>query len=412
MPFLALATGTSVATIYYNQPVLLEISRTFHVASGRGGIVTVATQLGYAAGILLLVPLGDVAPRRKLVLQLFAAVTAALIAAGLAPSFPILVAASVAIGMTAAVTHIILPMAPELAGPGNEGRGLGIVMTGLLLGVLLARTVSGAIAAALGWRAIFLFGALSTGALLPLLWWRMPAMLPLRPVPYRAALASLWDLVRQEPLLREASMLGFLVFSAFIAFWTNLAFFLGSPHYRLGAGVAGAFGLVGAAGAMIAAPAGRLANRHGSRATLTCALMLLSFGYVILWTCGYRLVGLVAGVIVLDVGQQMMQISNQTRIFAISSAARSRVNAVYMIVFFLGGAFGSALSTMAWSRWQWNGVCGWGLLGLALAWLRHSFGAGSRFGARPSEDANTRLTHARPKSPSHPQPESESHPHP
>ncbi len=375
-----MACGTSVATIYYNQPLLLEISRTFHVPGGRAGVISVATQLGYAAGILLFVPLGDIEHRRKLILQLFAAVSAALAAAGLAPSFPVLVAASVAIGMTAAVTHVIVPIAPELAGPGQEGRGIGTVMTGLLLGVLLARTFSGAIAEALGWRAVFLLAALVTSGLIPLLWRRLPALPPSRPVPYRAALASLWDLVREEPVLREAAMLGFLVFAAFNAFWTNLAFFLGSPHYHLGAGVAGAFGLVGAAGALAASPAGRLADRHGARVTLTAALAFLSFGYTVLWLCGYRIAGLIAGVIILDIGQQTMQISNQTRIFGLSKAARSRINTIYMIVFFFGGALGSALSTIAWSRWQWNGVCGWGLTGMTLAWLWH--GAAPAFARR------------------------------
>ena len=193
--------------------------------------------------------------RRKLILRLFAAVSLALVAAGLAPSFRVLVAASVAIGMTAAVTHIMIPIAPELAGPGEEGRGVGMVMTGLLLGVLLARAVSGAVAEALGWRAVFLLGACRRrvrSATAVALACASPAA---HPMPYRAALASLWDLVREEPLLREASLVGFLVFASFIAFWTNLAFFLGSPPYHLGAGVAGAFGLVGAAGAMAASPA-------------------------------------------------------------------------------------------------------------------------------------------------------------
>jgi predicted MFS family arabinose efflux permease len=374
LPFLGLACGASVATIYYNQPLLLEISRTFHVAPGTGGAVSVATQLGYAAGILLFVPLGDVAERRKLILRLFAAVSLALAAAGLAPSFWLLAAASVAIGLTASVTHIMVPMAPELAGPGESGRAIGTVMTGLLFGVLLGRTASGAIAEALGWRAVFLLAALSTGAFVPLLRWRLPPVPPLRPLRYRAALRSLWDLIREQPVLRQASAVGFLAFAAFISFWTNLTFFLGSPHYRLGAGVAGSFGLLGAAGVAIASPVGKLADRYGPRVALTLALSLLSAGYAILWIFGYRLAGLIAGLVVLDIGQQCMQISNQTRIFSLSRAARSRINTVYMIVFFLGGAFGSAASAMAWSRWQWGGVCGFGLVMLALAWICHGLG--------------------------------------
>ncbi|MGO9896830.1 MAG: MFS transporter [Bryobacteraceae bacterium] len=372
MPFLGLACGVSVATIYYNQPLLLDISHAFQVPQGRGGTVAVATQLGYAAGILLFVPLGDVVERRKLILQLFAAVSLALVIAGLAPSFWILVAASVAIGIAAAVTHIMLPLAPELAGPGQSGRAVGTVMTGLLLGVLLGRTASGAVAEVLGWRLVFLLAAASTAAFVPLLWWRLPALPPARPLSYGAALRSLWDLARQQPVLREASTVGFLAFASFIAFWTNLAFFLGSPHYHLGSAAAGSFGLLGAAGVTMAAPAGRLADRYGPRRILALGLALMSVAYAILWVFGYRIAGLIAGVITLDVAQQAMQISNQTRIFALSRAARSRINTVYMIVFFLGGALGSALSAAAWSRWQWSGVCAWGLTLSALAWLRHT----------------------------------------
>jgi predicted MFS family arabinose efflux permease len=376
LPFLGMASGASVATIYYNQPLLLEITRTFHVSASRGGAIAVATQLGFAAGILFFVPLGDVVERRKLILRHFAAITLALVAAGLAPTFWALVAASVAVGVTASVTHILVPIAPELADPGEEGRAIGTVMTGLLLGILLGRAASGAVAEVLGWRGVFLLGAVSTVAFVPLLWWRMPALPPQGPVSYGAALGSLWDLLSHEPVLREASAVGFLVFAAFISFWTNLAFFLGSPHYHLGAGVVGSFGLLGAAGAMMASPAGKLADRYGTRVTLTLALGLLSAGYVLLWVFGYHLAGLIVGVIVLDVGQQTMQISNQTRIFALSSTARSRINTVYMIIFFLGGALGSALSAAAWNRWQWSGVCAWGLAMLALAWLRHGYGYG------------------------------------
>lgn len=376
LPFLGVASGTSVATIYYNQPLLLEITRTFHVSPASGGAVAVATQLGYAAGILFFVPLGDVVERRKLIMRLFGAVSLALVAAGLAPSFWALVAASVVIGITAAVTHILVPIAPELADPSEGGRAIGTVMSGLLLGVLLGRAASGAVAEALGWRAVFLLGAASTAAFVPLLRWRMPMMPPAHRLSYRTALRSLWDLIRDEPLLREASTVSFLAFAAFIAFWTNLAFFLGSPHYRMGAGVAGSFGLLGAGGAVVASLAGRVADRKGPRFTLTCALGLMTAGYVLLWIFGYHLAGLIVGVIVIDAGQQSMQISNQTRIFSLSSTARSRLNTVYMIIFFLGGATGSALSAAAWNRWQWSGVCGWGLAMLALAWFRHAAGSG------------------------------------
>lgn len=375
LPFLGMASGASVATIYYNQPLLLEMSHTFHSSTGQVGTVAVATQIGYAAGILVFVPLGDVAERRALIVKLFAAVTVALIAAGLATSLWALVVASVAIGLTASVTHILVPIAPELVPPTDSGLAIGTVMTGLLLGILLGRAASGGVASVLGWRAVFLVAACLTALFVPLLWWRLPKLPPVRSMSYREALASLWTLVLEQPTLREASVIGFLIFAAFSAFWTNLAFLLGTPHYRLGAGVAGSFGVLGAAGAVVASIAGRMADRKGPRWVIAMALGTLSAGYMVLWVAGYHMAGLIAGVIVLDVGQQGLQIANQTRIFSLVEGARSRVNTIYMIVFFLGGATGSALSTIAWAHWQWNGVCALGLTLLALAGLRHAMGS-------------------------------------
>jgi predicted MFS family arabinose efflux permease len=374
LPFLGMASGASVATIYYNQPLLLEMSRTFHASSGRVGTVAVATQIGYAAGILLFVPMGDVMERRGLIVKLFAAVTVALVAAGLAPSLWTLVAASVAIGMTASVTHILVPIAPELAPPTESGLAIGTVMTGLLLGILLGRAASGGVAAMLGWRAVFLVAAGVTALFVPLLWRRLPLLPPVKAVSYKEALVSLWKLVIEQPTLREASVVGFLIFAAFSAFWTNLAFLLGTPHYRLGTGVAGSFGVLGAAGAVVASIAGRMADRKGSRWVIAISLGIMISGYLVLWGGGYHIAGLIIGVIVLDIGQQGLQIANQTRIFGLVVGARSRVNTIYMIVFFLGGATGSAMSTAAWARWQWNGVCAMGVILLALAGITHALG--------------------------------------
>ncbi len=304
LPFLGMASGASVATIYYNQPLLLEISRTFHCTSSQAGMVAVATQIGYAAGILVFVPLGDVAERRGLIVKLFAAVSAALLAAGLAPSLWTLVAASIAIGMTASVTHVLVPIAPELVRRGESGRAIGTVMAGLLLGVLLGRAVSGWIAALLEWRAVFLVAAGCTAMFVPLLWWRLPELPPVQAVSYKEALRSLLRLVVEQPVLREAAIVGFLVFAAFSSFWTNLAFLLGTPHYRLGAGVAGSFGVLGAAGALAASFAGRLADRKGTRWVIALGLATLGIGYLALWVAGYHMAGLIVGVLVLDVGSR------------------------------------------------------------------------------------------------------------
>lgn len=374
LPILGMASGASVATIYYNQPLLLEISRTFHCGSGRAGIVAVATQIGYAVGILVFVPLGDVAERRGLIVKLFTAVSAALLLAGLAPSLWALVAASVAIGVTASVTHVLVPIAPELVRRGESGRAIGTVMTGLLMGVLLGRAISGWLASLLGWRAVFLVAAGAIAMIVPLLRWRLPELPPEKAVHYREALRSLLRLVAEQPVLREAAAVGCLAFAAFSAFWTNLAFLLGTPHYKMGAGVAGSFGVLGAAGALAATFAGRHSDRRGARWVVGLGLGILVAGYMVLWVAGYHMAGLVVGVIVIDVGQQTLLIGNQTRIFSLVEGARSRVNTIYMILYFAGGAAGSALSTAAWARWQWNGVCALALVVLALAGVRHAFG--------------------------------------
>lgn len=368
-----MASGASVATIYYNQPLLLEMSRTFHATSAQTGSVAVATQVGYAVGILLFVPMGDVAERRGLIVKLFAAVSVALLAAGLAPSLGAMVAASIVIGMTAAVTHVIVPIAPELVQKHESGRAIGTVMTGLVLGILLARTASGWISALLGWRGFFILAAGVTALFVPLLWWRLPKLPPVKAVSYREALGSLWTLAVEQPTLREAAMVGALLFAAFSSFWTNLAFLLGTPHYGMGAGVAGSFGVLGASGALAASFAGRLADRKGARWVVAMGLVMQVAAFLVLWVAGYHMIGLIAGVIVLDMGQQSMHIGNQTRIFSLVEGARSRLNTVYMIVFFVGGAVGSAASAAAWSRWQWNGVCALalGFLALAAIFLAH-----------------------------------------
>ena len=391
LPFLGMASGASVATIYYNQPLLLEMSRTFHTSSAKTGLVAVATQIGYAFGILFFVPMGDVAERRALIVKLFAAVSIALLAAGVAPTLWTMVAASVAIGMTAAVTHVIVPIAPELVEPHESGRAIGTVMTGLVLGILLARTASGWVSAAVGWRNFFLIAAALTGLLVPLLWWRLPKLPPVKAVRYGEALRSLWKLTVEQPTLREAAAVGFLVFAAFSSFWTNLAFLLGTPHYRMGAGVAGSFGILGASGALAASFAGRLADKKGARWVVGMGVGLKVLAFIILWALGYHMAGLIIGVIALDMGQQSMHIGNQTRIFRLVDGARSRINTVYMIVFFLGGAVGSAASSAAWARWQWNGVCALALAFLILAAVFLARGAARERSAsqRPATDASS-----------------------
>jgi predicted MFS family arabinose efflux permease len=298
----------------------------------------------------------------------------------LAPSLSWLIAGSVLIGMFASVTHVVLPIAPDLVSDEQRGRAIGIVMTGLLLGILLARTFAGWVSHVTGWRYVFVIAAVMNAAFVPLLWRVMPKLPPKQKLRYRDAMKSLWTLYRTQPLLRESSELGALVFASFSCFWTTLAFLLYS-HYGMGAGIAGTFGVVGAAGAMVAPIAGRMSDKHGSRWVVSVGMSLLAVSYLLLWgeesmriSTTLHMMALVVGVVVLDMGAQMTQVANQTRIFGLDASARSRLNTVYMTVYFTGAAVGSALATVAWVHWKWNGVSVLALGLIGLAFIRHAMG--------------------------------------
>jgi predicted MFS family arabinose efflux permease len=383
LPFLGLACAVGVSSIYFNQPLLSEMAHSFSATPAQVGLVAVATQVGYACGMLGFVPLGDVLERRLLMQRMYAAVSVALLLTAVAPTLPLLIAASVLVGLFASVTHIVLPIAPDLVSDAQRGRAIGIVMTGLLMGVLLARTFSGWVSHIHGWRWVFVAAAAINLAFVPLLRRKMPLLPPRHSLGYADAMRSLWTLVRTQPLLREASTIGALVFAAFSCFWTTLAFLLDS-HYHLGAGIAGSFGIVGAAGATCASFAGRMSDRHGPRWVAGLGISILSLSFLCLWgavaihaATWVHLTALVIVVVILDVGAQMTQVANQTRIFGLVPSARSRLNTVYMVTYFTGAALGSWLSSLAWARFGWPGVSILALIFMALAALRHLTGVKS-----------------------------------
>lgn len=380
LPFLGVACAVGVGSIYYNQPLLLVMGKTFGRGARSMELVAVATQLGYAAGILCFVPLGDVTERRSLMMRMYAAVSVALLLVAFAQSLTWMIVASALVGLMASVTHVVVPMAPDLVSDEKRGKAIGTVMTGLLLGILLARSFAGWIEKLNGWRTVFLIAAVMNLAFVPIMYRAMPRMEPRASLTYAKTMRSLWTLFCTEPLLREAGVLGALSFGAFSCFWTTLAYLLYS-HYGMGPGVAGTFGMVGAAGALVAPFAGWLADKRGTRFVVTVAGAVLTGSFVWLWwtdrwrvSTAWHLGLLVVGVVVLDLGQQMMQVGNQTRIFGLGSQVRSRLNTIYMVMYFIGGALGSALSGWAWWRWGWNGVCLVALALIAAAALRHVTG--------------------------------------
>ncbi|MGI4829327.1 MAG: MFS transporter [Janthinobacterium lividum] len=384
LPFLGLACAVGVGSIYFNQPLLLVMGKSLGAGPKAMGFVAVATQVGYAAGMLSFVPLGDVAERRGLMMKLYAAVSVALLLVATARNLPWMIAASVLTGLLASVTHVALPLAPDLVPEERRGQAIGTVMTGLLLGILLARSFAGWVSNLGGWRTVFFAAAVMNMAFVPLMAKVMPRLEPKQKLSYPDALRSLWTMFRTLPVLRESGVIGALVFAAFSCYWTTLAFVL-HAHYGLGPGVAGTFGVVGAAGALVAPFAGRLADRRGTRYVISIAGAAITGSFAWLWlserlplATAVHLAGMVLGVVALDAGTQMMQVANQTRIFGLDPGARSRLNTIYMTMYFIGGALGSALASLAWVRYEWTGVCTLAIGLMVCAGLVHAVGPSRR----------------------------------
>jgi predicted MFS family arabinose efflux permease len=357
---MALTVAITVAGNYYAQPLLADIARSFGLSVTRVGAIAMVGQIGTALGMFLFVPLGDKFERRRLVTVLLLAATASLTLVALARNAAWLAAACFAVGATAATVHIVVPFAAHLASQPQRGRVIGTVLGGLLFGVLLARTFSGALGAYVGWRAVFGTAAVVMLCLAALVRARLPSDQPTIDLSWSQLMRSTWDLVIRHATLRESAILGALSFGAFSAFWTTLVFYLNSPTYGYGAAVAGMFGLAGAAGAAGAPLFGHLAGRHGPRRTIAAGLVIALIAFLLMGVAGGKLASLILGVVAMDLGVQMCHVSNQTRIYAIDPTARSRLNMVYMVCYFSGGAAGSYLGAVAWRWLGWWGVCGVG----------------------------------------------------
>jgi predicted MFS family arabinose efflux permease len=370
---MALTCGLVVANIYYNQPLLAAIGRTFHVSDSHASLIATATQVGYTLGMLLVVPLGDKLERKRLILWMLLGAAGCLGAAALSPTFGLLATTSVLIGICSAVPQLLLPMAAHLAPEADRGRIVGRIMSGLLIGILLSRTVSGYVGAHLGWRVVFEGAAGLMLALAALLAWRLPRDRPSFQGTYGSLMLSLLTLTRELPALRRSALVGASIFAAFSVFWTTLAFYLEGPAYHYGSDVAGFFGLVGAVGALAAPLAGKAADTRGPRFAITAGIVLALVSYLVLGVGGGYLVGLVVGVILLDVGVQSAHISNQTLIFSLRPEARSRLNTVYMTGYFTGGSLGSVVGGLAWMHYGWPGVCAVGGLFVALSLALHRY---------------------------------------
>ncbi|SEK98131.1 Predicted arabinose efflux permease, MFS family [Pseudoxanthomonas sp. GM95] len=360
---LAIGAGMSVASLYYSQPMLGVLAGDLHTSSQLAGWVPTLNQLGYALGILLCAPLGDRYDRRTVILVKCALLTLALLAGALSPGLPALLGASLAIGVIATVAQDFVPAAATLAPVEQRGRIVGTVMTGLLLGILLSRVGAGLISGLWGWRAVYFVAALGMAAVGIASWRRLPRFQPTTTLHYGALLGSLAQLWKQHPALRRATLAQGVLAIGFSAFWSTLAIRLHDAPFHLGSTAAGAFGLAGAAGAIAAPLAGRIADRRGPELVtrLGAALAAVSFIAMALGASlpvNAQLVVLVLGTIGFDLGVQATLVSHQTIVYGIDPGARSRLNALLFTGMFLGMSAGAALGSLALSHLGWVGVLG------------------------------------------------------
>ncbi len=352
----AIACGLSVANLYYAQTVLGSIAKSFSASSATVGLTVTLAQVGYALGLALLVPVGDIIARRKLVPLVLLICAIGLVASAVAPNVGVLIAVAALVGLGSVAAQLLVPMAASLSSDHDRGRVVGTVMSGLLTGILLARTVSGIIAQLSSWRVVYVAAAVMIVILSLVLMRQLPPERERPRVTYGALLKSTVSFFMAEPFLRRRSLFGALGFCVFSIFWTTMAFLLSGAPYHYNDLTIGLFGLVGAAGALCANFAGRWADRHWTKPTtfVFCALLPLSF--LPLWWGRHNLAMLILGIVVLDIGVQGLQVTNQSLIYRLAPHARSRINSAYMVCYFVGGALGSFAGSFIYEHDKWAGV--------------------------------------------------------
>ncbi|MGY3727406.1 MULTISPECIES: MFS transporter [Cobetia] len=368
---MAIAVAATAANLYYNQPLLADMAASLGVSQGTIGMIPSATQFGYAVAILLISPLGDTMDRRLLIRNLSITLAVASLGVFLAPSLWPLLVASFVVGLGANITQQLIPLAASLSTPQRRGKVIGTLMTGLTIGILLSRTLSGSIAEYWGWRSVFLVAAILAIIIGVSLYRQLPSRAPAVQMAYPRLIASMFTLLKRHALLRESALTGALWFAAFNAMWATLALHVTDTPFDYSVQQAGLFGIIGLAGIIGAKASGRLVNRVGAGPLISLALTMVVAAFAVLGLWGDSLTGLIVGIILMDLGVFAAQIPNQVRVFSIDPEAQSRMNAVYMLCYYTGAGLGSAVGVKMMSLFGWQGMAVFGLTLGALALGHH-----------------------------------------
>lgn len=374
---MAIATGLAVASNYYPQPLLETIARAFSLSVNQAGFIVTIAQLGYACGLMFIVPLGDMFERRNLIVLMTLLSAAGLLITAMAPTLTIMLVGTALTGLFSVVAQILVPLAATLAEPERRGKVVGLIMSGLLLGILLARTVAGALASLGGWRTVYWVASALMIVMALVLWRKLPKHEQKTDLNYGQLLKSIFSLFIHTPVLRTRALVGMFCFANFSILWTSMAFLLAGPAYQYSEGVIGLFGLVGAAGALAATRAGHLADKGKAHLTTTVGLILLLLSWAAIAYGQHSVISLILGIIVLDLSVQGVHITNQSVIYKSMPEARNRLTAGYMTTYFIGGAVGSLVSASAYQTAGWYGVSVAGtvmcVLNLLVWWQGHKY---------------------------------------
>lgn len=364
---LSFAAFAVVGNLYYCQPLLVEMRKEFNKTPSEIGLVTTSTQIGYSIGLIAITPLGDILPRRKIILTLGVLVCFSLIVVGFSVSYEMLCVTSLVMGLLTVMPQIIVPLCADLSDSKSQGKIVGTVMAGIVLGILLSRTISGWVGEGLGWRAIYWGACIVIGLTTTLLYFMVPKVPVTSQMTYLQLAGSLVDLLRTQPLLWQSGIMGATVFGSFSCFWTTVTFRFSEAPYNYESGVIGLFSLVGAAGVIGAPLGGFLVDKKGDRFTMGLALFTVLGNMLILAFLDDYLAALIFGMFFFDMAVQTCQVCNQTRIYKLVPEKKGRVNSIYMVMMYSGGAAGSALGSFAYGQWGWRGSGSTALIMICIA---------------------------------------------
>lgn len=359
---LAIISGVTVANIYYNQPLLNLISRDLNISEFTANLIAMCSQVGYAIGLLFIIPLGDLYRRRNIILVNISILVVSLLTIALAPNIHLILVASLLTGICSVIPQIFMPLAAQFSTPETKGRNVGIILSGLLTGILASRVVSGIAGEYMGWRFIYYIAAGLMVVCLVVIMKILPDIPSNFRGSYFSLMKSLYSIFRQYPQLRISSLRAAFSFGSFLAMWSCMAFKMEQAPFFAGNNIIGLLGLCGIAGALTASSVGRYINKLGVKRLNYIGCSLIIGAWIVLYVGQYSYAGIIAGILLIDIGMQCIQLSNQTTAFALCPQASNRINTIFMTTYFIGGSAGTFLAGTFWQYFGWTGVVGTGIV--------------------------------------------------